>query len=294
MTDHMENWNKLKTPPPEALKEITGGRLSGMTDIRPQWRYRAVTEVYGPCGFEWKYVVKRLWTIDTNIDGQIAAFAEIDLYVKNGGEWSEAIPGNGGSMLVEQEIKGPHINDECFKMAVTDALSTAMKMIGVGSDVYEGKLGAGNGGGSKYQGPSTTWPPSTVKPSPVPTQDEIVNIESLMPEQFTTNAGKQMTRYDIRFSDGAEFKFIDRDLFKLANDYSVRGTDVVYETRKVGKFLNLIDIREAAPIATELHGESPDGELPPVTDGDRPPFAFLAPFLPFVAAAIGIGGLIAS
>ena len=29
-----EKWDAVRTPPPDALKKIKGGRLSGMTDIR--------------------------------------------------------------------------------------------------------------------------------------------------------------------------------------------------------------------------------------------------------------------
>jgi hypothetical protein len=48
-------WDALAKPPKEALKTIKGGRLSGMTDVNPQWRYKAVTDVFGPCGVGWKY-----------------------------------------------------------------------------------------------------------------------------------------------------------------------------------------------------------------------------------------------
>jgi len=41
-------------------------------------------------------------------------------------------------MLVTKESKGLHSSDEGFKMAVTDALSTAMKLLGVGADIYSG------------------------------------------------------------------------------------------------------------------------------------------------------------
>jgi hypothetical protein len=41
-------------------------------------------------------------------------------------------------MFVANERSGPYVSDECFKMAITDALGTAAKMIGVASDVYQG------------------------------------------------------------------------------------------------------------------------------------------------------------
>lgn len=138
-------WNALKQPPPEALKAITGGRLKGKTDINPQWRYQVMTEQFGPCGEGWKYEIVKLWSEPGSQD-QIFGFAQINLFIKTNDEWSGAIPGIGGSMLVARESSGPHSSDEGYKMAVTDALSVALKMLGVAADIYAGKWD-----GSKYQ-----------------------------------------------------------------------------------------------------------------------------------------------
>lgn len=143
----MENWNKLKTPPESVLKKITGGRLSGMTDINPQWRYEIMTQVYGECGVGWKFEVVKTWT-EQGYEGQVFAFASVNLYTNSESGWSDAIPGYGGSMLIVNERHGPHCNDEAFKMAITDALGTAMKMIGVAADIYMGTKY-----GSKYEAP---------------------------------------------------------------------------------------------------------------------------------------------
>ena len=51
MTDNLKLWEAVKQPPASALKPIGGGRLKGMTDIKPQWRYLVMTEQFGPCGF---------------------------------------------------------------------------------------------------------------------------------------------------------------------------------------------------------------------------------------------------
>ena len=51
---NLEVWNKLKTPPAWALKEIAFGKLKGKSDINPQWRYQALTEEFGMYGFGWK------------------------------------------------------------------------------------------------------------------------------------------------------------------------------------------------------------------------------------------------
>ena len=133
----MEIYNKLKSVPKEAQKTITGGRLSGMTDIKPMWRIEKLTETFGSCGFGWKTVIKNKQIIDGANDEKIA-IVDIDLYVKIEDQWSEAIEGTGGSSFIAKEKNGLYTNDECFKMAYTDALSVACKSLGMGADVYWG------------------------------------------------------------------------------------------------------------------------------------------------------------
>lgn len=140
-------WDAVSRPPATALKQIKGGRLTGMTDVNPQWRYRAMTEVFGPCGQGWKYEIVRTWT-EPGTEGQVLAFCEVHLWWRenHGAEWDGPIPGIGGSMLITKERDGLRTNDEGFKMATTDALSVAMKMLGVAADIY-----AGLWDGSKYK-----------------------------------------------------------------------------------------------------------------------------------------------
>ena len=137
-------WEQVSRPPKDALKEIRGGRMNGKTDISPMWRIKVMTETYGLCGEGWKYDIKRVWT-EPGTDNQAFAFAEIALYTKQKDTWSEPIPGIGGHMLIVKEKNGLHSNDEAYKMAITDALSVAMKQIGVASEIY-----MGNWDGSKY------------------------------------------------------------------------------------------------------------------------------------------------
>ena len=133
--DNLELYNKLRTPPKDALRAITAGRLKGKTDINPMWRIKALTETFGPCGIGWKYVIKDK-RLETTEVGETAAFVDIDLFYKWEGEWSEAIPGTGGNMFVANEKNGPYVDDECYKKALTDAISVAAKALGVGGDVY--------------------------------------------------------------------------------------------------------------------------------------------------------------
>lgn len=133
--ENMEIYNALRTPPETAKKQIGGGRLKGMTDINPMWRIKALTERFGPCGFGWVYTIvdKHL---EPGANGEIAAFVDIELYVKDGETWSKPIPGTGGAAFIANEQKGAYTSDECYKMALTDALSVACKALGMAADVY--------------------------------------------------------------------------------------------------------------------------------------------------------------
>lgn len=133
--ENMRIYETVRQAPENALKPITGGRLNGKTDINPMWRIKALTEQFGPCGIGWKYEILRQW-LEPGANGEIAAFCDVSLYIKESGEWSGAIPGTGGSMFVARERSGLFVNDECFKMALTDALSVACKALGFGAEVY--------------------------------------------------------------------------------------------------------------------------------------------------------------
>lgn len=130
-------YNLLKDVPEAAKKTITAGRLKGMTDIKPMWRIEKLTEVFGVCGFGWKTVIKNKVIVD-GANNEKIAIVDIDLFVKIDGQWSEPIEGTGGSSFVAREKTGYHTNDECFKMAYTDALSVACKSLGMGAAVYWG------------------------------------------------------------------------------------------------------------------------------------------------------------
>ncbi len=134
-TDNLSIYNNVRIVPVEAQKKITGGRLNGKTDINPMWRIKTLTEQFGPCGFGWKYVITKQW-IEEGANNEKAAFVNIDLFIKFDDKWSEPIPGTGGSMFVASEKAGPYTSDECFKMALTDAISVSCKALGVGADIY--------------------------------------------------------------------------------------------------------------------------------------------------------------
>ena len=135
MSDNLNIYDANRAVPANAQTAIAGGRLKGKTDINPMWRIKALTEQFGVCGFGWKYEIaeKRL---EQGADGNVSAFVDINLYVKIGDDWSEPIPGTGGSSFVAKETRGLHTSDECFKMALTDAIGVACKALGMAANVY--------------------------------------------------------------------------------------------------------------------------------------------------------------
>lgn len=133
--DNLRLYNIARQVPKNAKRTIEGGRLSGYTDINPMWRIKKLTELFGPCGQGWKYTILDLWLCN-GANSEIAAFAKIELSYKIGDKWSEPIPGIGGSAFVAKERGGLYTSDECYKMALTDAISVACKAIGIGADIY--------------------------------------------------------------------------------------------------------------------------------------------------------------
>ena len=136
-------YERVRSVPKEAKKEIEAGRLKGKNDINPMWRIKKLTEVFGPVGFGWYTEIMRTWT-EAGESGEMAVFVDINLFVKKDGEWSKPIYGNGGNRLIANEKKYengqqvyiPYLDDDAYKKAYTDAISVAAKALGIGADVY--------------------------------------------------------------------------------------------------------------------------------------------------------------
>ena len=197
--EKLELYEKVRSVPMNAQKPIEGGRLKGKTDVNPMWRIKTLTEQFGPCGVGWKAPIKRMW-LEAGANGEMAAFCAIDLYVKVDGEWSEPIAGIGGSMFVANEKSGPYTSDECYKMAYTDAISVACKMLGVGADVYWDK------DGTKYS--KTTKPNEPPKPNAKPKTDYYLQFKELI-----DNSKGKITKSTI--IEKMERKFGIRETSKL-------------------------------------------------------------------------------
>ncbi|MGP1416096.1 MAG: hypothetical protein ACTTJ6_09290 [Treponema sp.] len=217
MKDAISIYESLARPPKEALKEIKGGKLSGMTDINPQWRYKVMTEKFGLVGVGWKYEVQKLWT-EQGAKGEVLAFAQVAVFVKKDEQWGEPIIGVGGSKLVLIGKGDIGSNDEGYKMAVTDALGTALKMLGVAADIY-----AGRWDGSKYRESSEQQPPQVQIVKDV-FEGEVVEIKqstklSFQPKGGATTPSEKKEIASLLNSKGADGKAIfTKDEIKAYSD----------------------------------------------------------------------------
>lgn len=131
-------YEKLRDVPQEARTPIKEGRLAGKTSINSMWRIKKLTELFGPCGIGWNFRVTDTRKEQSPDGVTTALFVDILFRFKDPqtGQWSEEIHGTGGNVLVRRESKGPYMNDDAYKMAVTDAISSAAKLLGLGADVH--------------------------------------------------------------------------------------------------------------------------------------------------------------
>jgi hypothetical protein len=150
VSPNLRIYEQARPVPESAIKPIASGRLKGKSDINPVFRIKRMTEMFGPCGIGWKYTIDDVHEKEV-ATGELLVFVKVSLYIidKESGQWSAPIPAYGGDYLIKKDKNGIHGNDEAMKMAVTDALGTACKMIGVAADIYRGLIAKG-ASDSKY------------------------------------------------------------------------------------------------------------------------------------------------
>ena len=233
---NLELYNKVRSVPSEAQKEIQAGRLKGKTDINPMWRIKVLTEQFGVCGFGWKTEIVREW-LEQGAGGEVTANVEIRLYAKldgYDGAWSDPIPGIGGSALVAKEKNGLFTDDDCYKKAYTDAISVACKALGIGADVYYAK------DSTKYDTRTQTDPQSSSAPI----------------RQTYDNAPKD-TVSETKSQRTLQLEYLIKDTkhtLDEANEFAQKGYMVKsYEDLTIPQFNNLYD-RLEKKIEEEKHG----------------------------------------
>lgn len=189
----------LSQVPSDATKPIPFGKLKGKSDINPQWRYEALTDVFGLCGEGWKFEITNIIQVPVPATGELLVYVFVNLYVKGPDGWSAPIPGSGGDYLIVKDKNGIHGNDEGFKMATTDALGTAAKMVGVAASVYRGTYS------TKYERQAESYAnendfdykPAKPQPPQQPTQ-KMANELEILCQKNGKKIQDMLTHYNIQ------------------------------------------------------------------------------------------------
>ena len=233
MENTMQHYDNLRVTPRDALREIGFGNLKGKSDINPQWRIEAITKEFGPCGVGWKFEIAETF-LQALADGQTMVFVKINLYIKENDVWSEAIPGFGGDFLIKKDKNGIHGNDEAYKMATTDALGTAMKMVGVAADIYRGLANDSKYGrndeqqaprASQKAAPDTAKPPQKAAPAATNQPDKKQQLLIKL-AHHTKDSGlsaddvKQIMQFKFKVAKSSELSILQiEDLLKNSGRY---------------------------------------------------------------------------
>lgn len=165
--DNMQIYNAGRAVPPGAVKKITGGAYgkAGLSDINPQWRIEKMTELFGPCGIGWTWQPEEI----RMEEGLCLAHVTVRYRVVEGGEFSEPVHGYGGTVMGKMND-----DSDVLKSTFTDAVSNALRYIGIGADVWykPGREASSNQFDTKYSAP----PPKPVQPNLAMVTDEQLAI----------------------------------------------------------------------------------------------------------------------
>jgi ribonuclease HI len=138
-------WDNLGRTDPKHTKQFKrGGGFKG-TAIKPMWSFRRMTEEFGPCGIGWG-VGEPSFQVVNGDNREVLVYCIVKVWFKQDDNHSQHIYGVGGDKVVtyikeSKEYNRPErweSDDEAFKKAFTDAVTNALKLIGVGADVHMG------------------------------------------------------------------------------------------------------------------------------------------------------------
>ncbi len=137
MSDNLRIWNALgKTDPKHTKGFKRAGGFAG-TAVKPIWQTLRLTEQFGPAGIGWGMDEPQFQTV--NAGEEILVFCTVSIWYHDAASDTRGtVYGVGGDKVMGKNKYGPFTNDEAFKASYTDALSNAMKQIGVAADIHMG------------------------------------------------------------------------------------------------------------------------------------------------------------
>ena len=131
--DNLRIWDAVSKTDPKHTKGFKrSGGFQG-TAIKPIWMTKRMTEQFGPAGTGWGMTEPSFETV--NAGEEILVFCTVAIWY---GDTDHRVYGVGGDKVLGKNKYGPFTNDEAFKASYTDALSNAMKQIGLGADIHMG------------------------------------------------------------------------------------------------------------------------------------------------------------
>ena len=179
----------LRAPFPEEALSADVSRGFELTSIKAAFVIERLNEVFGPCGIGWRYVHGPFEELQSD-NGRVEVVTEVALQYRfpvrddcagcapvvwdaqasswafraSNGDWSEPILACGGKSVG----KGGAAHTDARKSAVTDGLTKAASMIGVGHQVFKGlvrverpsgraRARRGDGDGRKRQADATAF-----------------------------------------------------------------------------------------------------------------------------------------
>ncbi len=187
MSDKTDLWDRLgKTDPKHTKAFSRAGGFKG-TAIKPMFSFRRMTEEYGPCGVGWGVGQPSFQTVAAP-EGEVLVYCTVSIWH---GDRANIVFGVGGDKAVIKQSSGLRSDDEAFKKAFTDAVTNALKLIGVGADVHMGLFDDSkyvNEMKSEYSAPRQN--PHVTRPEdigPSPDYDENGEIIDNIPHAPTAN-----------------------------------------------------------------------------------------------------------
>lgn len=126
--ENMTIYDAVRAVPGSAVKKISGGSYgaAGLSDINPQWRIECMTRLFGPVGIGWTWEPVEV----TERDGVLFAHVIVTYLDAVTGQFSRPIHGYGGTKF------GGRDDSDIYKSTMTDAVSNALRYLGVGADVW--------------------------------------------------------------------------------------------------------------------------------------------------------------
>jgi len=126
-------WDALSKTDPRHTKPFKRAGGFGGTAIKPIWLTMRLTQQFGPAGTGWGMGEPKFEVVPAG--DEILVFCTVSLWYENA---AQVVYGVGGDKVLGKNKYGPFTNDEAFKASYTDALSNAMKQIGMGADIHMG------------------------------------------------------------------------------------------------------------------------------------------------------------